>query len=110
MPPSGNHLQWLPRSVALGGKGSFLRKLPIEFALGAGAALILAKDAKTGKRRPPEKREALNLPPSGNHLQWLPRSVALGGKNSLVGKSMLRNSSQGLSLEATHSFSGMQKS
>ena len=35
MPPSGNHLQWLPRSVALvSGKGSFLRKLPIEFALG----------------------------------------------------------------------------
>ena len=70
MPPSGNHLQWLPKSVALvSGKGSFLRKLPIEFALGAGAALILAKDAKTGKRRPPEKREALNMPPSGNHLQ-----------------------------------------
>ena len=35
MPPSGNHLQQLPRSVALvSGKGSFLRKLPIEFALG----------------------------------------------------------------------------
>ena len=37
-------------------------------------------------------------------------SVALGGKNSLVGKSMRRKSSQGLSLEATHSFSGTQKS
>ena len=37
-------------------------------------------------------------------------SVALGGKNSLVGKSMRRKSSQGLSLDATHSFSGTQKS
>ena len=44
------------------------------------------------------------------HLQGPPKSVDFGGKNSLVGKSMRRKSSQGLSLEATHSFSGTQKS
>ena len=44
------------------------------------------------------------------HLQGPPKSVDFGGKNSLVEKSMRRKSSQGLSLEATHSFSGTQKS
>ena len=39
-----------------------------------------------------------------------PQSLAFGGKNSSVGKSILRNSSQGLSPEVTHSLSGMQKS
>ena len=38
------------------------------------------------------------------------QSPAFGGKNSSVGKSILRKSSQGLSLEVTHSFSGTQKS
>mgnify|MGYP000650533370 CR=1 FL=1 len=37
-------------------------------------------------------------------------AVTLGGKNSLVGKSIRLNSSQGLSLEVMHSFSGIQKS
>jgi len=38
------------------------------------------------------------------------RSVTFGGKNSSVGKSILLNTSQGLSEVLTHSFSGMQKS
>ena len=46
----------------------------------------------------------------GGYRQPPGRSVALGGKNWSVGKSMRRNSSQGLSLEATHSYSGTQKS
>ena len=91
-------------------EGQFPAETPHRVCLGAGAALILAKDAKTGKRRPPGSLAPLQQRSAKGHLQWLPRSVAFGGKNSLVGKSMLRNSSQGLSLEATHSFSGMQKS
>ena len=39
-----------------------------------------------------------------------PQSPALGEKNSSVGNSMRRNSSQGLSEELSHSFSGTQKS
>ena len=39
-----------------------------------------------------------------------PHSPTFGGKNSSVGNSMRRNSSQGSSEVATHSFSGMQKS
>lgn len=38
------------------------------------------------------------------------RSPDFGGKNSSVGNSMRLNSSQGVSPEVTHSFSGIQKS
>ena len=105
------HLQGPPKSVALGrktGPGGPLN----EFALGA-IGPILAKGHAKNRQTSPASFFSLPLPfwlGAYCHLQVPPKSVDFGGKNSLVGKSMRRKSSQGLSLEATHSFSGTQKS
>ena len=74
---------------------------------------ILAKGHAKNRQTSPASFFSLPLPfwlGAYCHLQGPPKSVDFGGKNSLVGKSMRRKSSQGLSLEATHSFSGTQKS
>ena len=84
----------------------------IEFPLGA-AGPILAKGHAKNRQTSPASFFSSPLPfwlGAYCHLQGPPKSVDFGGKNSLVGKSMRRKSSQGLSLEATHSFSGTQKS
>ena len=105
------HLQGPPKSVDFGRKTGPGGPL-IEFALGPQAP-ILAKGHAKNRQTSPASFFSLPLPfwlGAYCHLQGPPKSVDFGGKNSLVGKSMRRKSSQGLSLEATHSFSGTQKS
>ena len=104
------HLQGPPKSVDFGrktGPGGPLN----EFALGPQAHF--GGRARQNRQTSPASFFSSPLPfwlGAYCHLQGPPKSVDFGGKNSLVGKSMRRKSSQGLSLEATHSFSGTQKS
>ena len=105
------HLQGPPKSVDFGRKTGPGGPL-IEFALGA-TGPILAEGHAKNRQTSPASFFSSPLPfwlGAYCHLQGPPKSVDFGGKNSLVGKSMRRKSSQGLSLEATHSFSGTQKS
>ena len=105
------HLQGPPKSVDFGrktGPGGPLN----EFALGA-IGPHFGERARQNRQTSPASFFSLPFPfwlGAYCHLQGPPKSVDFGGKNSLVGKSMRRKSSQGLSLEATHSFSGTQKS
>ena len=105
------HLQGPPKSVDFGRKTGPGGPL-IEFALGA-IGPHFGERARQNRQMSPASFFSLPLPfwlGAYCHLQGPPKSVDFGGKNSLVGKSMRRKSSQGLSLEATHSFSGTQKS
>ena len=104
------HLQGPPKSVDFGRKTG--RTAAHRVCLGA-TGPILAKGHAKNRQTSPASFFSSPLPfwlGAYCHLQGPPKSVDFGGKNSLVGKSMRRKSSQGLSLEATHSFSGTQKS
>ena len=104
------HLQGPPKSVDFGRKTG--RTAAHRVCLGA-IGPILAKGHAKNRQTSPASFFSSPLPfwlGAYCHLQGPPKSVDFGGKNSLVGKSMRRKSSQGLSLEATHSFSGTQKS
>ncbi len=104
------HLQGPPKSVDFGRKTG--RTAAQRVCLG-GHRPHFGERTRQNRQTSPASFFSLPLPfwlGAYCHLQGPPKSVDFGGKNSLVGKSMRRKSSQGLSLEATHSFSGTQKS